>query len=46
MERCPKCGRYMESYLKRIFGGWCTVWTCLCGYTSEESKTAWDNKTN
>ena len=39
MRRCPKCGRYMNNYLKQIFGGAILVYTCQCGYNSEESST-------
>ena len=39
MRRCPKCGRYMNNYVKRILGASILVYTCQCGYNSEESST-------
>ena len=39
MRKCPKCGKYMENYLKQIFGGTIIVYICQCGYSSEESST-------
>lgn len=38
--------KILQSFLKRCFGGWYTVWTCSCGYNTENTKTSWDNKTN
>lgn len=39
MRRCPKCGRYMNNYVKQIFGGASLIYACPCGYKSEESST-------
>lgn len=39
MRRCPKCGRYMDSYVKQIFGGASLIYICSCGYNTEESST-------
>lgn len=39
MCRCPKCGRYMNSYMEYIFGGARLVWTCSCGYSTRKCNT-------
>lgn len=39
MEKCPKCGLYMASHMKYIFGGAKVVWTCVCGYSTERCET-------
>ena len=39
LQRCPKCGNYMNNFLKKIFGGTKIVYICECGYNSEESYT-------
>lgn len=45
MNRCPYCGRCMSSFIQNIFGGWRTVWTCVCGYSTETHEIKVDNKT-
>lgn len=39
MRQCPKCGRYMLSYMEKIFDGARIVWTCSCGYSTKESNS-------
>lgn len=39
MNKCPKCGLYMTSHMKYIFGGARLVWTCSCGYSTEQCDT-------
>lgn len=46
MKRCPKCGMYMNSHIKYCFGGWYEVWTCICGYCTEDSKSSTSDKTD
>lgn len=45
MCKCPKCGRYMSSYLENIFGNTRVIWSCICGYSNkQDSYTVTDNK--
>lgn len=48
MNKCPKCGRYMSSYMEYIFCGARCVWTCECGYSTKDCRTgmSFDNKTH
>lgn len=39
MKKCPKCGKYMTSHIKVIFGGARVVWSCPCGYSTECCET-------
>lgn len=39
MNKCPKCGLYMTSHMKYIFGGARMIWTCSCGYSTEQCDT-------
>lgn len=45
MHTCPKCGSYMHAQLQQIFGGWRTVWSCPCGYSTEQESTAMSTTT-
>lgn len=46
MKQCPKCGMYMYSFIKHCFGGWYEVWSCTCGYSSEDCKSSVSNTTD
>lgn len=46
MKQCPKCGRYMHSFIKHCFGGWYVVWSCICGFVTEGYKTSVSNITD
>lgn len=39
MKQCPKCGRYMTSYLKNLFGGVSIIYNCSCGYSTKNSSS-------
>ena len=40
MNKCPKCGRYMISYVESIFGYTRLVWNCPCGYSTKNESSA------
>lgn len=48
MNKCPKCGRYMSSYMEYTFGCARLVWTCECGYSTKDCSTgmSFDSKTH
>lgn len=47
MRKCPKCGRYMNSYVKQCFGGAQLVYVCTCGYNTENDykNVFWSDRT-
>ena len=47
MRKCPRCGKYMENYLKQFFGGARLVYVCRCGYSAENENNDvyWDSVT-
>ena len=38
MKQCPRCKSYMAWYLKPICGDYVVVYSCDCGYSSEEER--------
>lgn len=46
MIRCPECKLYMSSHVVNIFGGVRTIWTCCCGYTTEQENTSLSTSTS
>lgn len=47
MDKCPKCGCYMQWKMSYVCGIPFMYYECVCGYNTkeEESKTYTDNKT-
>lgn len=44
MNRCPYCGRYMQSHIERAYDGGRVIWTCPCGYSNRNDTSIMDNK--
>lgn len=45
MNRCPKCGRYMNSHIEYVCGEARVIWSCDCGYLNKNESYTIDNKT-
>ena len=39
VRKCPKCGRYMRSYIQYSFCGYALIYDCECGYSTQYETT-------
>lgn len=45
MNKCPKCGAYMNFYIEYVCGNPICIYSCSCGYSTKNSHYSVSNNT-